>query len=255
MASRDKNGVNTTSLAKNLSQINNLTDTNNQEILENTKIVLPKIINLNNVKYKIKKDGTVIINNSILPDEYEQVEYIESTGTQYIITDIIPNNSMGIYAKVSTDDAVNNSGIIGANGQGNSRFFVSIKEETASYGWNNFIKTNLSVSPNVIYTIELNYYNSRVGLLNNEVAFTITDNLSSYATRPMYIFAVNWEGTTNGNSITKLYELKLTEEATVKYNFVPCYNINSGVIGLYDTVNGQFYVNQGSGTFKKGNDV
>ena len=188
----------------------------------------------------------------MLPNEYQQVEYIESTGTQYIITDIIPNNSMGIYAKVSTDDVVNNSNIIGANGQGDSRFFVSIKEETANYGWNNFFKTNLSVSPNVIYTIELNYYNSRVGVLNNEVAFTITDNLSSKATRPMYIFAVNWEGTTNGNSIMKLYELKLTEGATIKHNFVPCYNINSGVIGLYDTVNDQFYVNQGTGTFGYG---
>lgn len=187
-----------------------------------------------------------------LPAGYQQVEYIESTGTQYIITDIIPNNSMGIYAKVSTDDVVNNSNIIGANGQGDSRFFVSIKEGTANYGWNKFFKTNLSVSPNVIYTIELNYYNSRVGVLNNEVAFTITDNLSSKATRPIYIFAVNWGGTANGNSIMKLYELKLTEGATIKHNFVPCYNINSGVIGLYDTVNDVFYTNAGSGEFLYG---
>lgn len=187
-----------------------------------------------------------------LPAGYQEVEYIESTGTQYIITDIIPNNSIGVYAKVSTNDVVNNSNIIGSKGTGDSRFFVGIKEETANYGWNNFFKTNLSVSPNVIYTIELNYYNSRVGVLNNEVGFTITNNLSSKATRPVYIFAVNWEGTPNGKSIMKLYELKLTEGATIKHNFVPCYNINSGVIGLYDTVNDVFYTNAGSGEFLYG---
>ena len=45
MASHDENGINTTSLAKNLSQINNLTDTNNQAIEENAEIILPTIIN------------------------------------------------------------------------------------------------------------------------------------------------------------------------------------------------------------------
>jgi flagellar basal body-associated protein FliL len=36
MASHDKNGIDTTSLAKSLSRINNLTDTNNQAIEEST---------------------------------------------------------------------------------------------------------------------------------------------------------------------------------------------------------------------------
>lgn len=59
MASHDENGINTTSLAKNLSQINNLTDTNNQAIFENTEITLPTIINLNDKQYMIKEDGSV----------------------------------------------------------------------------------------------------------------------------------------------------------------------------------------------------
>ena len=81
MASHDKDGIDTTSLANNLKQINGLTDTNNQEI---TEITLPKSVKLNNTKYDIKKDGTVIINNKILPAEYEQVKYLKSSGTQFI---------------------------------------------------------------------------------------------------------------------------------------------------------------------------
>ena len=59
MASYDNRGINTTSLAENLSKINGLTDTNNQAINENTVITLPKNFKLDNVKYKIKEDGTV----------------------------------------------------------------------------------------------------------------------------------------------------------------------------------------------------
>lgn len=59
MASHDNNGINTTSLAKNLSEINGLTDIDNNIIIESTEITLPKIIKLNNFSYKIKVDGEV----------------------------------------------------------------------------------------------------------------------------------------------------------------------------------------------------
>ena len=59
MASHDRNGIDTTSLARNLSQINNLTDLNNKAIEESTEITLPKIIKLNNTTYEINADGEV----------------------------------------------------------------------------------------------------------------------------------------------------------------------------------------------------
>ena len=59
MTSHDRNGIDTTSLAKNLSQINNLTDLNNKAIEESTEITLPKIIKLNNTTYEINADGEV----------------------------------------------------------------------------------------------------------------------------------------------------------------------------------------------------
>ena len=38
-------------------------------------------------------------------------------------------------------------------------------------------------------------------------------------------------------------------------DFIPCYRISDGVIGLYDKVSGKFYTNAGTGTFTKGADV
>ena len=40
------------------------------------------------------------------------------------------------------------------------------------------------------------------------------------------------------------------------YEFVPCYRKSDGVIGMYETVNGEFiYTNQGAGTITKGLDI
>ena len=104
MASHDKDGIDTTSLAENLSQINGLTDTNNQEITENTRITLPKNVRLNNSIYKIKKDG--MVEKNLLPLEYQEVEYIQTTGTgtygtQYILPDIIAQTGIETTWKIS----------------------------------------------------------------------------------------------------------------------------------------------------------
>lgn len=59
MTSHDEKGINTTSLAKSLSQINDLKDSNNQVISEDTEITLPTVVILNDNKYIIKEDGKV----------------------------------------------------------------------------------------------------------------------------------------------------------------------------------------------------
>ena len=59
MASHDKDGINITYLTKNLSEINGLTDIDNQSITENTEITLPEIVKLNNLNYEISVDGEV----------------------------------------------------------------------------------------------------------------------------------------------------------------------------------------------------
>ena len=87
MASRDNNGINTTSLAKNLSEINELTDTNNQPILENTKITLPIVVMLNNKNYKINSDGNITLPVFIVKEGI-------LINTNYIIPDADENSTL-----------------------------------------------------------------------------------------------------------------------------------------------------------------
>ncbi len=53
----------------------------------------------------------------------------------------------------------------------------------------------------------------------------------------------------------KLYYFKMYDKRALIRNFVPCYRKSDNVVGLYDLVNGVFYVNKGSGAFTKGDDV
>ena len=54
---------------------------------------------------------------------------------------------------------------------------------------------------------------------------------------------------------TKFYNSKIYDNGVLERNFIPCYRKSDGVIGLYDMVYGEFYTNQGSGSFIKGSDV
>ena len=101
MASRDDRGINTSSLAKHLSEISDLTDTNNNEITASTEITLPKSLKLNDIKYVLYEDGNVekIIEGK-LPSRYQQVEYIESTGTQWIDTKLLAGNYIDLSVKI-----------------------------------------------------------------------------------------------------------------------------------------------------------
>ena len=82
----------------------------------------------------------------------------------------------------------------------------------------------------------------------------------------MYIFAVNLNGEASYLFTSRIYFLKIYDNEKLTKNFIPCYSTTTvtdvnglecpkDTIGLYDIVNGQFYTNQGSGAFLKGNDV
>ena len=62
---------------------------NEENTIENTNYWYYKSITDKN--YRIYKDGKVELGN-LLPDEYQQIEYIESTGTQWIDTKLLATN-------------------------------------------------------------------------------------------------------------------------------------------------------------------
>ena len=251
MASRDDKGINTTSLAKNLSEINGLTDINNQVITKDTVITLPKSVKLNNVKYKIKEDGTV--GKCLLPVEYEQVEYIESSGEQWIDTRYKHNQGTRILADIDFQPTygLNETPFGSFGGGGENYFFTQTNANNQLYLF--YGNTNVLIYDNFIGRNIWDLDNNIWHIGSNKITFTSADIQSNFND---YIFSCT---SNNGSTAAKvkhlkLYSFKIYDNNILVRNFIPCYttttiaNSDSNQIlantkGLYDLVEGKFYTN------------
>ena len=96
--------------------------------------------------------------------------------------------------------------------------------------------------------------NSRENKYNSIVKESNLSTLNPVINRPIYIFAGNDKGSALKSKI-KLYEFKITDGNTIIHEYIPCYRKSDNNAGLYDIVDRIFYPNNGTGTFKKGDNV
>lgn len=233
-----------------------------QKVFNNTKTVSE---NSNSYKYKmnktytINKDGSVEEYKSILPTSYQEVEYIQSTGTQYIDTNYMINENFMYKIKFSIIDErtadrvwpiLIGAGCLsdGSDGKG------------YTFGYNyktNMIKNVVTYTQNDIYEMEL-----KIGkIIYNGEEISIPMSWNGNPCHSVCIF--NWITADAGlhpycYSIAKVYSVKIYNGDMLVRNFIPCYSTTTvtdangtqkpaNTKGLYDTVEGKFYTNQGSG--------
>ena len=197
----------------------------------------------------------IVFKKNELPDEYQKVEYIESSGTQYIMTNIIPSDTNGMYAKVASMNTSSDVIFVGSKGSSNSRFWLGNTGGGFYFGWNMYTTNRPAITRDSINIIKLNYLNDRKKVYNDNILESNIETLSSDNKSPISIFAANVNGSISYRSSIKLYELKVSKDSNVIANFIPCYRKNDNVIGLYDIINGVFYENNGTGSFNKGIDI
>lgn len=198
------------------------------------------------------------IYHSRLPKEYQEVEYIESTGTQYIDTGVAINNNVGIdisFAYSSLGDV--NQILVGGLEIGIGRFMpifyfksdATFRSDTTINNNRQFVENANTNKHNLKYNI--NATQRKIVYDNSELNFLV-ENIGS-SNNTIYIFARNYPIDLS-LSKAKIYSCKLYDNNSLVRNFIPCYRKSDSVIGLYDMVNDVFYTNAGSGTFLKGNN-
>lgn len=195
---------------------------------------------------------------SKLPSGYKRLEYIQSSGTQYIKTGFKPNQDTRleiVAAPMSIDDAAQGAGFIpyGAGTSYNSNTFecftASNQFEFNYDGQYDFIGT---AEIGTVFSINHDKNNVTVSK-GSQVSGTKAFSYKSFtATTNLTLFAVNRGSMLCG--LLKLYSCQIYDNGTLIHDFVPCKNV-SGTVGLYDTVNGQFYANAGTGTFTAGPEI
>lgn len=191
-----------------------------------------------------------------LPSGYTELEWIESTGTQYIDTGFIPTNNTGLditFENISypQDDNV----ILGSRSE-----FISdaIVFGLKSSGWIYFQHgvTDFFANPHggwgelgKIYNVVFDSSNNSVycnGLLINTFPSV---NFAGKNSMVLFGYHDNYGVFTNAN--TRVYRFKIYDNGNLVRDYVPCINPSSAV-GMYDTVNNIFYGNAGTGSFIAG---
>ena len=193
-----------------------------------------------------------------LPIEYQEVEYIESSGTQYIATQITPTDTTWLYMKLISKNVSSDEVYCWAatNNQDSwNKFWIWNTSSKMYFWWNSWTASSNrpSVTAGVLMEVELNYMNSRY----SKKDWTNVDSLWTLNTiwYSLNIFWHNWANTAQYFSEIKLYSLKVSDWESIIANFIPCFRKSDWEPWIYDLVNNQFYTNAWTGRFLIWRDV
>lgn len=186
--------------------------------------------------------------NYALPEEYEEVEYLESTGTQYINIGIVPNDDYTVNVEFLYNIS-SNDGIYGVT-NGTVGFYLG------SAGGQLYLNGgSYYFAPFVAKTKYTLVYNKNTAIVNN-IKYDVHNK--TYINSDFWLF-----GRKNTNSATdsrllhgKIYSFKMiTSSDNVYISLIPCYRKSDNKPGMYDIVTGKFFTNQGTEEFITGPEL
>ena len=182
-----------------------------------------------------------------LPSGYTQVEYIQSSGTQYIDTGFLAKNNTRIVASLAHHD--DNFCVFGARGNGAGfMLYHGSGAYNRMYG-SNYLTLDVTNTVGAKTSVDMNGASNTLTIQGKSFTLPSSSFSLSY---PMYLFRFNDGGSLGDiKGSISLYSCQIYDNGTLVRDYVPCKN-SSGTVGLYDVVNGVFYANAGTGTFTAG---
>lgn len=196
-----------------------------------------------------------------LPLGYTLLDYIESTGTQYINTGVAPTQLSRSNTEIFVDGQYLN---------GNSYDFAALWGAQTSSVW---LKTDIKSAKQLAvqaggpgketkvtvsdalarHTIILNSSADECYIDNNAYNLTVQDGAFNL-TNNITLFKSN--GVTSSQYATaRIYKMYIKSNGSFIRNFIPAQRNSDNVVGMYDLVSGQFFTNAGTGDFVAGNVI
>ena len=191
--------------------------------------------------------------NTTVPSELVELEYIESTGTQYIDTGFLvsSNNYDKIKFVVDCDIIGKGSGasdwLVNGSNISNAYFYIGQYQNKYCYGCGTIDHSANTSVVNGRHTLTLDTKNKKF-IVSDVLEIDIAIEAIT-ATANLYLCGFAY--TAQRSFAQKLYGSKIYQDDVLVRDFIPCKN-PSGVIGLYDKVTKAFYPNAGTGTFTAG---
>lgn len=213
-----------------------------------------------------RRNGLLSSSAATSPEETEftTLEYLESSGTQYIETQLEVDSTWGAKVEwemtyVTNYASVMNAGNTDSGGKpiNAGSFFVPYWNGVISPFYASFMNNgehlyslNAQAEIGVRYVSLLNFCNSREVKLNEESLGVIPEDVQSFTCKNPVLFGTSRNGTPfNGaRLIGKIFCVQISKGAALKMYLVPVLNAE-GVPGMFDKVSKRFFANHGTGTF------
>lgn len=193
--------------------------------------------------YQRVKIERAVTPSSRLPEGYAEVQYIQSTGTQYVDTGFKPKQDSRVLIKLSTSETGSHT-VFGAdidwvdNGFALGVGFTYYGKETGTIsGLNNGSPHEVDFNKNIISM------DGSTVLTMGASTFSVPHNLA--------LFANNRAGGIQEKTTMALYYCRIYDGNTIIRDYIPCKNAG-GAVGLYDLIGQKFYGNAGTGSFTAG---
>ena len=200
-----------------------------------------------------------------LPAGYAEHEYLESTGTQYIDTDVVITPTMAVEADVQyTETTTYQQRIFGNShngtsdpdgdlGTGHLNFDIYIQGQgylasALAEDKGDWVRTNTKADKNR-HTHRLDC-TDRKYYLDGTVMTTHATTPTKSTNGSLYIFA-NHRASMD-YAFMRLYSCKIYDSGVVVHDYVPARRVSDSAFGLYDTKTDVFLTNAGTGKFNPG---
>lgn len=185
-----------------------------------------------------------------LPSEYIQLEYIKSTGKEWIDTEFTPDSNTRVVAEVETTTKTSSSNrwVFGCRSESLTQRFEVIYVGGASAFRFYFNTSNYTFSG-----VTLGHLNIDVSANSATInGVTVTPTGTFAGAGPIYIFSCNSSSVSSETFEQAVKIFKIYDNGTLARDFVPVMRKSDGELGLYDLVNNKFHGNVGAGAFVAG---
>lgn len=201
------------------------------------------------------QNGQKIAN--ILPFGYTRLNYIQSSGTQYIDTGYkATSENYQIKCKFATTNDEINTVIFGGGASTDtiSALLQSTNQIRFYVGSGYVSNTTATFTRGAECELECHANTGAFTVNLNGVAYTGSYSETINKDWPLFIFANNVSGTASQFSSIRLYAFQIYDNGNMVRNLIPCVNANN-VAGMYDMVNGVFYPSNSDAQFVAGPQI
>lgn len=182
-----------------------------------------------------------------LPAGYTRLQYIESTGTQWIDTGIKLASTDVIFTEFKNTTSSSYGGLYGVYKSGQSSAFYANQTYYAYDGNNTKIDTTISVDANW-HKLTHDFVQGIFQLDNtikNFTPFTFTNTVNNHLfERYSSSYGYNFTGA------VKIY--RISRNGNLVRDLIPAKRNSDNVVGMWDTVSKTFFTNAGTGSFIAG---